>query len=121
MLSRAERTEIIVEQRFYDKYGKRMFRNLKSGMDSFLRNGSGRQLYVALRTLLGPYVSGTRRIEHPRFVMTFQMEREEFTFDVDAMSLIVEVRDASGDCRFRDDAISERWIYWLPVVFGLDF
>lgn len=120
MLSRAERTELVVEQRFYDKYGKRMFRNLKSGMGSFLRNGSGRQLYVALRTLLGPDVSGTRRIEHPRFVMVFQMEDDVFTFDVDAMSLVVEVRDASGDCRFKDGVLSDRWIHWLPIVFGLD-
>ena len=110
-----------LQDRFVDKWGHSMWVRLRRALDVFLREGSSRDLYLALRSFLGPDESSMRHILHPHFVMCFSFDGELVELCFDARDLLVTFRIGKGrELRYSCSALSDSWIGMLPVVSGMD-
>lgn len=110
-----------LQDRFVDKWGHSMWVRLRRALDVFLREGSSRDLYLALRSFFGPDESSMRHILHPHFVMCFSFDGELVEFCFDARDLLVTFRIGKGrELRYSCSALSDSWIGMLPVVSGMD-
>lgn len=109
-----------LQDRFMDKWGRSVWVRLRSALNVYLREGSSRALYLALRSFLGPDKSSMRQI-HPHFVMCFSFDGELVELCFDASDLLVTFRVGRGrELRYSCSALSDSWIGMLPVVSGMD-
>ena len=122
---KGKRLEVVMlddylQDRFMDKWGRSVWVRLRSALNVYLREGSSRALYLALRSFLGPDESSMRHI-HPHFVMCFSFDGELIELCFNATDLLVTFRvGKSHELRYSCSALSDSWIGMLPVVSGMD-
>lgn len=110
-----------LQDRFMDKWGRSVWVRLRSALDVYLREGSSRALYLALRSFLGPDESSMRHILYPRFVICFSFDGELVELGFNATDLLITFRVGKGrELRYSCSALSDSWIGMLPVVSGMD-